>query len=84
MCLFYNKLTQQKSVLKKHKEQFNLNDILYSYEDYIKLIYNVFLYSEAKTKVLKEAIKNDYMLLNKKLKYSYFSETYLTNYFIEV
>lgn len=84
MCLFYNKLTDKKSVLKKHKGQFNLNDILYSYEDYIKLLYNVFLYSEAKTKPLKETIKNDYMLFNERLKYPYFSEAYLTNYFVEI
>ena len=71
-------------MLKKHKGQFNLNDILYSYEDYIKLLYNVFLYSEAKTKPLKETIKNDYMLFNERLKYPYFSEAYLTNYFVEI
>ena len=80
MCMFYHKLTQNKS---KYKKLFSLNNIRYSYEDYVKLLYSVFLYSEVKTKPLKEAVKNDYIQLNKKLKYPYFSEAYLTNYFLE-
>ena len=84
MNLFYYKLTHNSSRQKKYNKLFNLNHIRYSYEDYIKLLYSVLLYSEAKTKKLKEPIKKDYIQLNEKLKYPYFSEAYLINYFIGI
>ena len=62
---------------------FILNTIRYSYKDYIKLLQDVFLYSEARTEPLRKSIKNDYVQLNKKLKYPYFSEAYLINYFTD-
>ena len=82
MGMFYHKLTQNKSNQSTYKKLYNLNNTRHSYEHYITLLHSIFLYSEAKTKPLKEAIKNDYIQLNKKLAYPYFSEAYLINYFI--
>ena len=83
MGMFYHKLTQNKSNQSTYKRLFSLNNTRHSYEDYVTLLHSVFLYSEAKTKPLKETIKNDYIQLNKKLAYPYFSEAYLINYFID-
>ena len=83
MAMFYYKLTKNNAKKNKYMALFALDNIRYSYEDYIKLLYNVFLYSEARTEPLKKSIKNDYIQLNKKLKYPYFSEAYLMNYFID-
>ena len=83
MAMFYYKLTKNNAKKNKYLTLFGLDNIRYSYEDYIKLLYDVFLYSEARTEPLKKSIKNDYIQLNKKLKYPYFSEAYLINYFID-
>ena len=83
MGMFYHKLTEKNTKNNTYKGLFNLNNIRHSYEDYIKLLHSVFLYSEAKTKPLKETIKNDYIQLNNNLEYPYFSEAYLINYFID-
>jgi hypothetical protein len=82
MGMFYYKMIQNKSNQSTYKKLYNLNNTRHSYEHYITLLHSIFLYSEAKTKPLKEAIKNDYIQLNKKLAYPYFSEAYLINYFI--
>lgn len=83
MSMFYYKLTQNKDSQNTFKRLFSLNNIRHSYEDYVILLHSIFLYSEAKTKSSKETIKNDYIQLNKKLAYPYFSEAYLINYFID-
>ena len=83
MGMFYHKLTQNKSNQSTYKRLFSLNNTRHSYEDYITLLHSIFLYSEAKTKSSKKTIKNDYIQLNKKLAYPYFSEAYLINYFID-
>jgi hypothetical protein len=83
MGMFYHKMIQNKSNQRTYKRLFSLNNTRHSYEDYITLLHSIFLYSEAKTKSLKETIKNDYIQLNKKLAYPYFSEAYLINYFID-
>ena len=83
MAMFYYKLTKNIAKKNKYMKLFILNTIRYSYKDYIKLLQDVFLYSEARTEPLKKSIKNDYVQLNKKLKYPYFSESYLMNYFID-
>jgi len=83
MAMFYYKLTKNNAKKNKYLTLFGLDKIRYSYEDYIKLLYDVFLYSEARTEPLKKSIKNDYIQLNKKLKYPYFSEAYLINYFTD-
>ena len=83
MAMFYYKLTKNIAKKNKYMKLFILNTIRYSYKDYIKLLQDVFLYSEARTEPLRKSIKNDYVQLNKKLKYPYFSESYLMNYFID-
>ena len=75
MAMFYYKLTKNNAKKNKYLTLFGLDNIRYSYEDYIKLLYDVFLYSEARTEPLKKSIKNDYIQLNKKLKYLYDEET---------
>ena len=83
MAMFYYKLTKNNAVKKKYMALFSLDEIIYNYEDYIKLLYDVFLYSEARTESLKKSIKKDYIQLNKKLNYPYFSKAYLINYFTD-
>ena len=82
MCLFYYKLTDDKTKQKKYSQLFNLNSESYAYNDFIKLLYNIYLYNCAETADNKNTIELDYNQICKKIEYPYFSEVYLKNYFI--
>lgn len=81
MCLFYYKLTGDIENETKILKSFKLGDSRYSYEEFIKLIYLVYLYNSTNTKTKKMNIRTRYKSLNKKLNYPFFSEDLLLNYF---
>lgn len=81
MCLFYYKLTGDIENETKILKSFKLSDSRHSYEEFINLIYLVYLYNSTNTKTTKMNIRTRYKSLNKKLNYPYFSEDLLLNYF---
>jgi predicted CopG family antitoxin len=83
MCLFYYKLSDNKTKQKKYLQLFNLNYTRYSYFDLIKLLHNVYLYAFTETISDKNVIQADYNQICEKIEYPYFSEVYLKNYFIK-
>ena len=83
MCAYYYKLQNKKTEERKYAKLFNIEDTYFSYQDYLKLIHLVYLYSDAKKLKIKNKILNDYLVLSKKLNYPYFSKSYLLNYFID-
>jgi len=83
MCLFYYKLTHNTTKQKKYSQLFNVNSVSYAYDDFIKLLYNIYLYACTETADNKNTIEVDYNQICKKMEYPYFSEVYLKNYFIE-
>jgi hypothetical protein len=80
MCMFYYKWTHDSSNQKKYAQLFNLNYIRYSYEDFILILYNVYLYADTKTMKRKAIVRADYNRLCKKLQYPYFSEEFLEDF----
>tara|TARA_B110000879_G_scaffold55632_1_gene78545 strand:- start:75 stop:1319 length:1245 start_codon:yes stop_codon:yes gene_type:complete len=81
MCLFYYKLTGDIENETKILKSFKLSDSRHSYEEFINLIYLIYLYDSTTTKTTKMNIRTRYKSLNKKLNYPYFSEDLLLNYF---
>ena len=81
MCLFYYKLSGDIENETKILKSFKLSDSRHSYEEFINLIYLIYLYDSTTTKTTKMNIRTRYKSLNKKLNYPYFSEDLLLNYF---
>ncbi len=81
MCLFYYKLIGDIENETKILKSFKLSDSRHSYEEFINLIYLIYLYDSTTTKTTKMNIRTRYKSLNKKLNYPYFSEDLLLNYF---
>jgi hypothetical protein len=81
MCLFYYRL---KGDIKKENnffKLFKLSECRNSYEDFINLVYLIYLYDSSTTKTKKVNVKTRYINLNKKLNYPYFSDHFLLEYF---
>lgn len=83
MCLFYYRLTGDKKNENKFFKSFKISECRYSYEEFINLIYLIYLYDRSTTKAEKLNIRTTYKTLNKELKYPYFSDAFLLKYFIE-
>ena len=81
MSLFYYKLTGDKENETKIIKFFKLSECRYSYEEFIDLLYLVYLYNNTTTSAHKKKIKAWYQSLSEKLNYSYFSEDFLLTYF---
>ena len=81
MCMFYYKLTQDKSNQKKYALLFDPLYIRYSYEDFILVLHNIYLYADTTGMKRMAIVRADYTQLCKKLKYPYFSEELLEEYF---
>ena len=81
MCMFYYKLTQDKSNQKKHALLFDPLYIRYSYEDFILVLHNIYLYADTTGMKRMAIVRADYTQLCKKLQYPYFSEELLEEYF---
>ena len=83
MCLFYYRLKGDKKNENKFFKSFKISECRYSYEEFINLIYLIYLYDRSTTKAEKLNIRTSYKTLNKELKYPYFSDAFLLKYFIE-
>jgi len=81
MCMFYFKHSKNSSEQKKYARLFNINDNAYSYEEFITIIHQVYLFGMAITANKKDQIKKRYTKLSKQMNYSYFSDDFLLNYF---
>jgi hypothetical protein len=81
MSAFYYKLTDNKVEAVKIFKQFSLSECRFSYEEFIKLLYLIYKYSNSKLPSEKNQIIMRYKKLRDKLNYPYFSENYLLNYF---
>ena len=83
MCMFYYKLTQDNSNQKKYALLFDPLYIRYSYEDFILVLHNIYLYADTTDMKRMAIVRADYTQLCKKLQYPYFSEELLEEYFNE-
>ena len=81
MSLFYYKLTGDKENETKIIKFFKLSECPYSYEEFIDLLYLVYLYNNTTISAHKKKIKARYQSLSEKFNYSYFSEDFLLTYF---
>ena len=81
MCMFYYKLTQDKSNQKKYALLFDPLYIRYSYEDFILVLHNIYLYADTTGMKRRAIVRADYTQLCKKLQYPYFSEEFFGEYF---
>lgn len=81
MCMFYFKHTKNSTEEKKYNSLFSINNCRYSYEEFITLLYQVYVFRTTKIGPKKELIKKKYSALRDQLNYPYFSESYLLNYF---
>lgn len=81
MSAFYYKLTNNRVEEYKNFNRFSLSGCQYSYEEFIKLLYLIYLYSNKKSNSEKKQLLERYTTLSKKLNYAYFSEDFILNYF---
>ena len=81
MCMFYYKLTQDKSNQKKYALLFDPLYVRYSYEDFILVLHNIYLYADTTGMKRRAIVRADYTQLCKKLQYPYFSEEFFGEYF---
>ena len=81
MCMFYYKLTQDNSNQKKYALLFDPLYIRYSYEDFILVLHNIYLYADTTGMKRRAIVRADYTQLCKKLQYPYFSEEFFGEYF---
>lgn len=81
MSAFYYKLTNNKVEAVKIFKQFSLSECLFSYEEFIKLLYFIYKYDNSKLPSEKNQIIMRYKELRDKLNYPYFSEDLLLKYF---
>jgi len=81
MCMFYFKHSKKDPEQKKYARLFNYTHCAYSYEEFITIIHQVYLFGTAITANKKYQIKKQYTKLTKQLNYPYFSEEFLLDYF---
>ena len=81
MSAFYFKLTKNKFEEIKNFKRFNIQECRYSYEEFIDLIYQIYLYHNSKLISDKRLHMKNYFKLSQKFNYPYFSEKYLLDYF---
>jgi len=81
MCMFYFKYTKNNTEEKKYNRLFSIDACRYSYEDFITILHQVYLFGTTKTVTKKKLIKKTYTNLSTQLNHPYFSEAYLLNYF---
>ncbi|MDB4196119.1 hypothetical protein N9651_04030 [Flavobacteriales bacterium] len=81
MSAFYHKLSNNEKEAQKVFKEFNLNEFISSYRDYIKLLYLIYVFDDTNEMKKKHVIKNEYLKISRKLNYPFFSEDYLINYF---
>ena len=81
MNLFYFKLTKNNKMQKKYNGLFSVDACLDSYEDFIIILHQIYLFGAAKTHNNKEVSKKKYTQLSAQLNFALFSEDFLQEYF---
>ena len=81
MCSIYYKVINEHELEKKYFKRYSSIEIRYSYEDITNVFYLIYKYSNEKTFVKKNKIKNEFFRLQKTLNYKKFSIDYLETYF---
>lgn len=81
MCAFYYKIQEDTLNEKKYIRLFSLDDCHYSYQEFITIIHQIYVFGTTKTTSKKKLIKKNYTDLSTQLNYPYFSEDFLMNYF---
>lgn len=81
MCMFYFKYTKNSIEENKYNRLFSIDACRYSYEDFIAILHQVYLFDTSKTVTKKGLIKKEYIQYSNQLNHPYFSEAYLLNYF---
>ena len=81
MCAFYYKIQEDTLNEKKYIRLFSLDDCHYSYQEFITIIHQIYVFGTTKTTSKKKLIKKNYTDLSTQLNYPYFSEDFLLNYF---
>ena len=84
MAMFYYRLTGNNREETRFEQLFNLENCVYSYQEFINLLFLIFRFDQANSPKLKNAFQLKYMTLSKKLNYPLFSEKYLVSYFQEL
>ena len=82
--MFYYRLTGNNGEETRFEQLFNLENCVYSYQEFINLLFVIFRFDQANSPKLKNAFQLKYMILSKKLNYPLFSEKYLVSYFQEL
>ena len=82
MCLYYYRLQGDVKNEKQFTAAFNLSNCLHSYKEFMHLLWLIYQYNKSSDNIEKKEIKKTYVQLGKTLKYAYFSEDYLQNYFM--
>ena len=67
MSIFYFKYTQNSVEEKRHNRLFSINDCMYSYEDFITILYHIYVFGSTKIGSKKDRIKKEYIQLSKQL-----------------
>tara|TARA_B110001469_G_C9627471_1_gene313421 strand:- start:1735 stop:1983 length:249 start_codon:yes stop_codon:yes gene_type:complete len=81
MCLFYYRLSGDVKNENLFIDTFTLSTCLRSYKDFMHILWLIYKFNAATDNLEKEELKNTYLQVSKKLKYPFFSENYLQNYF---
>jgi hypothetical protein len=81
MCLFYYRLTGDVENENRIIAPFKLSNCLYSYQDFMNILWLTYQFNTATENSEKKKIKSAYLSISKELKFDYFSESFLLNYF---
>ncbi|MDG1724809.1 MAG: hypothetical protein P8I11_03885 [Bacteroidia bacterium] len=81
MCMFYYKLIGEKKKEIKYFNLFTLDETRYSYQEFVSIFYNIYLFNNSENSAEKRIIKEKYTKTVKKMEYLFFDEIYLKTYF---
>ena len=82
MCIFYYRINGLSNLERNFFNLFDKNIVRYSYQDFINILYQVYLFDKSKTKKQKVMLKEKYSLISEKLGYTIFSDSFIESYFI--
>ena len=79
--MFYYKLIGEKKKEIKYFNLFTLDETRYSYQEFVSIFYNIYLFNNSENSAEKRIIKEKYTKTVKKMEYLFFDEIYLKTYF---
>ena len=81
MSGFYYKILGLRQKEKYCMDHFDISECRYSYEEFIKVLHLIYSFHKTEVKSEQNVIKREYNEATTKMKYNYFDEAYLENYF---